>query len=288
MASPKQTATPTPRATGSSNNVSSPRSRKRELDRRAQRNARERTKNRIATLERLVEDLQSNDPGGQVARLMKQLDEVNGKKDNLLRTVRAIQNLIRDTTLPVEDACADDHNSSSSPDNDPRDIQYANMPNDGALDHPLHGGDVEMQSPYEISLMDETRNHIMLDLASSDCDCSSARATTPPREVVNLWSIANEVLDGEFDLTPEQIHIEDITSEDIPIRAVLEGWNSAAIDGRLPPLWQKLRRIDELLFYKCHQTERLAVLSIMHLLLRYHAHSKLEQKPNLPHWYLAR
>lgn len=60
--------------------------RKRELDREAQRTIRERTKNHIAHLESLVEQLQG-DQGGQVQRLVTQLNEsraeVNRLKDAL-------------------------------------------------------------------------------------------------------------------------------------------------------------------------------------------------------------
>ena len=83
---------------------------------------------------------------------------------------------------------------------------------------------------------------------------------------------------------------EDDLEEDIPIRAVIQGWDAAArsAGGTLPPSWRKLRRIDEMLFSTCGKTERLAILQIMHSLLVYHVEPRPERRAKLPEWYLAR
>ena len=72
--------------------ATSRRMRKRELDRRCQRIARERTKNRIAYLEGLVEDFRKQDSTGQVATLMKQLSDMGKERDTLVKTLQSIQN----------------------------------------------------------------------------------------------------------------------------------------------------------------------------------------------------
>lgn len=64
--------------------ATSRRMRKRELDRRCQRIARERTKNRIAYLEGLVEDFRKQDSTGRVATLMKQLSDIAKERDTLV------------------------------------------------------------------------------------------------------------------------------------------------------------------------------------------------------------
>ena len=75
--------------------ATSRRMRKRELDRRCQRIARERTKNRIAYLEGLVEDFRKQDSTGQVATLMKQLSDMGKERDTLVKTLQSIQNSIQ-------------------------------------------------------------------------------------------------------------------------------------------------------------------------------------------------
>ncbi|OCK74267.1 hypothetical protein K432DRAFT_311070 [Lepidopterella palustris CBS 459.81] len=69
--------------------------RKRELDRRCQREARERTKNRIAYLEGLVEDFKRQDTNGQVANLMKQLSDMAKERDMLAKTLKGIESSIQ-------------------------------------------------------------------------------------------------------------------------------------------------------------------------------------------------
>jgi len=75
----------------SSKGVSSRRLKKREIDRRCQRQARERTKSRIAYLEGLVEDFRRQDASGQVATLMKQLAEMERERNVMSKTLKDIQ-----------------------------------------------------------------------------------------------------------------------------------------------------------------------------------------------------
>ena len=77
-------------------------------------------------------------------------------------------------------------------------------------------------------------------------------------------------------------------SETVPVRAILEGWDVVERAGQLSPLWKKLRRIDELQFSGCADTERLAILTTMHMLLRYHAEPTLERARKLPMWLMKR
>lgn len=82
--------------------VSSRRLKKREIDRRCQRQARERTKSRIAYLEGLVEDFRRQDSSGQVATLMKQLQEVESERDLMSKTLKDIQKAM-DVHKPSKD-----------------------------------------------------------------------------------------------------------------------------------------------------------------------------------------
>jgi hypothetical protein len=83
---------------------------------------------------------------------------------------------------------------------------------------------------------------------------------------------------------------ENSLEHDAPVRAVVEGWDSLVntAGGKLPPSWEKLRQIDELLFSRCGNVERLAILRLMNELCRYHQDQSLERQAMLPSWYLAR
>jgi hypothetical protein len=69
---------------------------------------------------------------------------------------------------------------------------------------------------------------------------------------------------------------------------VLEGWNAVERSQSLPPLWKKMRRIDELHFSGGAMTERLAILRLMDRLLRYQAKPTAEQYSKLPPWFTSR
>lgn len=56
---------------------------------------------------------------------------------------------------------------------------------------------------------------------------------------------------------------------DIPIRAILHGWDAVTSIYTLDPIWTILRAVDEAAFsVYCGATERLAVLWVVSLLLR--------------------
>ncbi|WKT54073.1 hypothetical protein QSH57_004657 [Fusarium oxysporum f. sp. vasinfectum] len=68
---------------------------KREVDRKAQRSARERTKRRIAQLESMVENLRQNDTPAQITSLMDQLGHVTQERDKLLGVLDSLGSTIR-------------------------------------------------------------------------------------------------------------------------------------------------------------------------------------------------
>ncbi|EXJ62072.1 hypothetical protein A1O7_02505 [Cladophialophora yegresii CBS 114405] len=87
--------------------VSSRRLKKREIDRRCQRQARERTKTRIAYLEGLVEDFRRQDSSGQLATLLKQLKEMESERDMMAKTLKDIQKAM-DTHKPFNPTTEDE------------------------------------------------------------------------------------------------------------------------------------------------------------------------------------
>ncbi|KAH7014165.1 uncharacterized protein B0I36DRAFT_436248 [Microdochium trichocladiopsis] len=126
-------------------------------------------------------------------------------------------------------------------------------------------------------------------LPTDTCECSPR----PSDQVIrpfNLWRFANDTLAEPIPWSNEISEVEDALAEDIPVRAVAESWDAAAqsVGGILPPSWQQLRKIDETLFSRCGDTERLAIMKTMHSLLVAHADTTLERRARLPDWYIAR
>ncbi|KAF9872481.1 bZIP transcription factor [Colletotrichum karsti] len=125
----------------------------------------------------------------------------------------------------------------------------------------------------------------------SACECLGSRQDPGSpgfSAAASIWRCANEVLGGRKMLPRNVLDMEDDMSDDIPVRVILEGWEAVERSGRLPPLWKKLRRTDSLQFRDCPDTERLAILRLMHQLLRYQAEPTIEQCAKLPAWYLSR
>ncbi|KAH7475678.1 hypothetical protein IWW34DRAFT_629271 [Fusarium oxysporum f. sp. albedinis] len=77
------------------NTAEARRLKKREVDRKAQRSARERTKSRIAQLESMVENLRQNDTPAQITSLMDQLGNVTKERDKLLGVLDSLGSTIR-------------------------------------------------------------------------------------------------------------------------------------------------------------------------------------------------
>ena len=70
--------------------------------------------------------------------------------------------------------------------------------------------------------------------ARSACSCSLRNRQAHIGQVVNLWRYANETLMERFK-TPNIIHpAEDAMSEDIPVRAIIEGWDAVSTYTDLP------------------------------------------------------
>jgi hypothetical protein len=124
---------------------------------------------------------------------------------------------------------------------------------------------------------------------SLTCDCSFAkRLANSSKATTNLWHYANVVLEERFKWLGEIPPDEDALSEDTPIRAVIEGWDSLDKCNSMSPSWNVLRRIDETLFSICGPVERLAILLTMHILLQFHCEPTGERFNKLPPWYWAR
>ncbi len=315
--------------------VSSRRLKKREIDRRCQRQARERTKSRIAYLEGLVDDFRRQDATGQVTTLMKQLQEVEVERDMMARTLKDIQKAM-DITKPLGQN--EEQSSSIHIEGDgERKSSITSLTDDAPMNLKIepveeiprvHGFDManftspppsqlkpqDMLFAPEIVRLDSdsplSTSQVLVQCKTtreenpmpsrwannwakpnSSCACHSHSKHVPGQPVLwrgNYWVYANEVLSERFNWGEDVEPATDALSDDVPIRALLEGWDAVAKRGPLHPSWQILRRIDETLFPTCPNTERLAVLRAMHSLLQFHTESTSERYQRLPAWYMRR
>lgn len=319
--------------------VSSRRLKKREIDRRCQRQARERTKTRIAYLEGLVEDFRRKDASGQVATLMQQLKEVEAERDIMSKTLKDIQKAM-DVHRPArssEEEQTQDTDLRDSPGAE-RKSSVTSLADDAPLAFKTEPGDGEeltrvdsfdlanftatpprqltphdmLFAPEIVRLNTDSQRPLSQAIVQakkreenpmpsrwaknwahgqSSCSCHSHAERVPGRRPVwqgNYWRYANEVLSERFDWTENVLPATDAMADDVPIRALLEGWDAVEQRGNLHPSWQILRRIDETLFATCPQTERLAILRAMHTLLQFHTESTSERYQRLPPWYMRR
>jgi len=312
-------------AGNAADSVDSRRLKKRELDRRCQRMARERTKQRIAYLEELVDNFRKQDASGQIANLMKQLTDAQKERDELTKTLKTIANSIRSHEIlnaergdeDVKDETNSDDVAVSRPSALPSSINLRrpslaisevhttsptgdDLPEvvlDGSPPEAFNGefpNDTHASSDDEFVFEGDMASPQVLEQdpvypkPTQGCDCSPTSHS--PNRQLNLWRYACESLAERPKLSTEIMKIEDAYAEDIPVRAILDGWDAVQTfyGGTLPPLWQKLRTIDEIVFHGMNVKERLACLRVMHQLYRYHSEPTLERKKALPQWYLKR
>ncbi|KAF6823240.1 bZIP transcription protein [Colletotrichum plurivorum] len=320
--------------------------RKRELDRRAQRQARERTRNRIAELEAQVKELRKDD-STRLSACMEQLATVTRERDRLADTLKTIERTIRDNVRAASSSTSTSTATSLSDSRDaplppPASSMLAGLPvasysapmdsmpglaaaADGlAHCHGHHGGGVGFgavqnglpatssvhapsvhapsSTPESLDAAEEMMDEeddchddhddpsLIVPPPEEPCDCVAVRTnpTGPAARRVNVWRAVNSVL-AKRPRLPAGTHLpEDGSDEDIPVRALLEGWDAVARSRPLSRLWKKLRRVDELCFSTCPPTERLAILRTMHLLLQYHSDPTPSRYAKLPTWYLKR
>ncbi|KAF4995715.1 hypothetical protein FDECE_12708 [Fusarium decemcellulare] len=315
---------------------------KRELDRKAQRLARERTKSRIAQLETMVENLRQTDSNSQISSLMDQLGQVTKERDNLLQVLNSLGTTIRrhlDDASPAEQSrnaqleassqipsgvslvptgvervrqASRTSSEASGPTGmelQPMESQLVTFGNDAwdcsitcddslppamAFDNSMitHGGGELIPLPGLLPDVPQTTSEdVIIPTPPMICHCTSPSSCASNYHAIpsgNTWRAANEALGKSTKLSPEEATVEDYTAEDTPVRAVLEGWDSVERAGKMTASWRKLRKIDEVCFHQCPNTERLAILRMMHLLMTYHGEPTLTRRASLPRWFLMR
>jgi len=311
--------------------VSSRRLKKREIDRRCQQQARQKTKSRIAYLEGLVEDLKNQDASGRLENVMRQLSDTTKEKELLSSKLDDIQKILRSlgprqqdggTPRLTEQPTTDDEPQANPAVISPSEVMSVSEPQTNGSAHTLADkpGNISQSADnasteWPISIPPTLPKPLLSDSVlinlphTSDqtislchqactptipqtslmCECSIAkRLPDSSKSTTNLWHYANVVLEERFKWSGEIPSDEDALSEDTPIRAVIEGWDSVDKCNSMSPSWNVLRRIDETLFLICGPVERLAILLTMHILLQFHCQPTGERFNKLPPWYWAR
>ena len=290
------------------------RERKRAHDRRAQRIARERNKNRIAQLEATVAALRNQRCDECGTGVIAQLDMVTPERDQLAATLSSIETAIQGykdrfggklvrtqvkETPKIAQALNVQALGQGKHQQDP-DISASELETDLILhDNSVFDQSFDAMSSVSADGWPESMlfspdavfptDDLILPRPESLCDCAPAFCgTEPSQNRKNIWRSANAILREEHDQTKAMLRYEEACSENIAVRVVLEGWDSVEKDTELPLMWRKLRKIDDLQFSNCPDTERLAILFTMHLILRFHADPSAEQQSRLPDWLQKR
>ncbi|KAL0778504.1 hypothetical protein CaCOL14_006157 [Colletotrichum acutatum] len=273
--------------------ATSQRLKKREYDRKAQRVAREKTKNRIAQLESLVEKLSQQDDTATTASLMAELSKVTEQRNKLMRCLKTTSSLFNDHVKEAESwgstgmIC----NVPSPPKLSSTKEVSPKHPSPGSSMSPAYSSVPVFDSSADEVLEKEIGDDMdsFMDESSLDINQLLGDSMFQPNFTTPVSSkdmTGNEILQEPFALPDASIRLEGETVEDVPVHAVLHGWDSLAHTGRMTPLWKKVRQLDELCFSACGQAERLAVLFIIHLLMRAYADPTLVKSAVVPMWYL--
>ncbi|KAJ4312205.1 hypothetical protein N0V84_010046 [Fusarium piperis] len=231
-------------------------SRKRELDRKAQRSARERAKSRMAHLETLVAHFQETDSDVRFSSLTDRLSEAIDERDNLRSLLESVNFAIRShlDKTPVNKGLS----SSSTACRD-------------------SSGQSLQSGPGFIS----TDGSIVSQAVPPECECMLGTAENTAI-TLSIWRELNEL----FKSLPEaDLAAEDQEGEHVIIRAVLEGWDKIGETGQLSTTCRKLRRLDELVWVHCNPADRLAILSLIHLMV---VSQNSAGQTELPRWLQAR
>lgn len=286
------------------NEVSARRLKKREIDRKCQRQARERTRSRIAYLESLVENLQQPDGDERSSALMKRLTEVEKERDILSHTLKGVQKAVfglENTDKQIKSDIGDidlktvDFGPSSL-------VRHNSLTDPGSPTSPtlldgevpnFEGRRLSQQTSRHLSLSaqsDGTSNKVAdvpTKVQNDACDC--CREVTGNRSSSqSVWRFANTTLMDNYKRLSPILPEEDALDEDIPVRVVLSSWSQVASQMELPASWKIMRRIDEQMFDKAGAKERLATMVMLHTMLQYHRDPTAERRSRLPAWYLQR
>lgn len=266
---------------------------RRMADRESQRAGRERTKNHIRHLEKLVESLQKTEDNDRLGALMEQCQELRGQNEQLMSVISNIGRMCKNIEHPDE--------TRTRPGASPG-VAFKTAIEPDLHQQPLHTGiTAASMRPWvpahedqpeswwnqnglsEVEGMHQVPSNPLLsyldpslpNLNSPTQSQASPIQTlhTVPRafpapETANETTaeVVNNILSKAELFTVLSTHPDD--DADIAIRAVLNGWNYVRQTDSLDDGWESISKVDQQAFLSCGLIERLAILHVMRLKLR--------------------
>lgn len=310
---------------------------KRAIDRRSQRKARERTKSRIAELESQLEEFKKGDMDASIKMLLNKLDQSEAERLKLDTTLKSLENILacrhssqprrnrhwpletdnrsKEATSSFKFITVDGSESPLSVESEENLAPSATYGMNLVLQNtPICSGSSNSTTASTDNLAvgiapsgdfdggESGTPYLGIDAYQPDVSCAALRirlnhpnmTTVCPchpllsSKSFNRWRYINEALMLSFRHRGFLSGNNGGINDDVPIRAILDGWDSVEQTHELPVGWQLMRLIDETLFLTCGKTERFAIMFFMHQLLLYHDNSTLERYGRLPSWYMKR
>lgn len=261
--------------------------RRRMADRESQRAGRERTKNHIRHLEKLVESLQKTEDNDRLEALMEQCQELRGQNEQLMLVISNIGRMCKSIERPNETRTR----PSFSPD-----VASKSTMEPDIHRQPLHSGATtgdlrrcvpEYEHPpeswwnqgglTEVGGMPSNPLLFSIDPSLPDLNSPAQALVNSSQTVPTSFSaretatettaeLVNNILSKAELFTVLSTHPDD--DADIAIRAVLNGWNSVGQTNSLDDGWESISMVDQHAFLSCGLIERLAILHVMRLKLR--------------------
>ncbi|KAK6373898.1 hypothetical protein LTS17_007867 [Exophiala oligosperma] len=300
--------------TGGQNMAMERRLKKRESDRKCQRISRERTKSRIAQLEKLVEELSRADDSGKIAALLETVSQLQQERDSLANKLKSIESILFPGGTPatlkdpkVENTPSSALNLSSlaaEPEHDTGAVDPASETSEECLQkfsEPVVNSrrksdilEVPRSSDLPMTLSTRgTRNHqympLLAPIGGYVCECSYARSIQ--KQTLNFWYQGNMTLSAwmKWPKLVPAVPDHDPFHDDTPIRAILEGWDAVERRGHVHPMWRLLRTMDEGLFSHAETAKsRLGILCNVSRVLRAHLDTTHTQLKKLPKYWPSR
>jgi hypothetical protein len=262
-------------------------------DRESQRAGRERTKNHIRHLEKLVESLQKTEDNDRLEALMVQCQELRGQNEQLMSVISNIGRMCKTIEQPNETQARISHSpgaglkTSMGPD-------FHQQPPQGGI----VGGDIRPYVPAHedqhetwwhqngLGEMDEIHqvpSNPMLPCLDTSLPILNSSAQTPANSIQSHNTVPRTFGPPEAGTETTAEVVNNILSKaelftvlstqpekdaDIAIRAVLNGWNSVRQTETLDDGWESICKVDQQAFISCGLIERLAILQVMRLKLR--------------------
>ncbi|PIA99021.1 hypothetical protein CB0940_03675 [Cercospora beticola] len=145
--------------------------------------------------------------------------------------------------------------------------------------------------PTDAGTLATHESSMQTEASIATCHCEPAQ-DLPDRAPENRWRRVKESLAKSTQVELHKGLLAEAIDDDIPVRAVLEGWHAAEKFWGLTELtllWQILRGMDEAIFARdSGPVERIACLRIVYHRLVFLCESRPGRNASLPSWYFPR